>query len=472
MLTNPLYDSVRLQLLNDVDLVRGQISSNDIKSALDKLMALGAEIRKMHQKAEYRKKYELRLILLKRRFSELEEKRINGLESSGEVSRMINGVSHAILEFCNTIEDDIFTLGDESIARTNPVRQLPIVLTINCPIEDFTPSQRENIVIAIAALSKISPEGVTIKSILPGSVKITLLLKGDEVRFDKELLLKGVEELNVSSVDLVNVEELNPKLEDLDRLGYNKEELEAIINSTPLNNKQLSGKEKVLKWMFSFLEPRIIKKMFYSNLDFHNMDLSGCSLDGLTLYNPQFNGTDLSGASLTACRIFNNRVDISFNNASERYIDVSSSWGLEKYKLVADNANFHSSVLNKVDLSDSRMIGASFTSVVGEGSIFKGSVLDDAKFENSFLRNASFLGASLSGALFNRAELSGASFEWSNLEGADFSEAFLKRATFHRAKLDGAFFGGADIENAYFPASFKPILEGQEVDVSTVVFIN
>jgi len=213
----------------------------------------------------------------------------------------------------------------------------------------------------------------------------------------------------------------------------------------------------------SNLSQALFRECDLSGSSFHDADLSGasfesgCSFHGASLNGVILNQTLFKGANLRR---------VTFEKAV--FGDDNASSKVEFIECDLSDADFNEVHLQRVQMIETTLEGATFIHAVLKDSDFTGvnlkraifdranlkeANLKDASLEESSLFQTDLRGAHFAGARLWRANLHGADMEGANCCGTDFSEASLFgasliRADLRGAKLEGASLFGANLEGA------------------------
>lgn len=157
----------------------------------------------------------------------------------------------------------------------------------------------------------------------------------------------------------------------------------------------------------------------YRHLGLADASLPGIQLDGADLRDTNLDRADLSDASLIGADLSTvhlrqaklARANLTGANATSALLG-----GIDGYRLIAPNADFHWADLGRGYFAEATFEGADLT----------GAVLPLAVFSNANLAGTNLQGADLRGVAFDGADLSGANLSGANIDGADFSDADLR----------------------------------------------
>lgn len=153
-----------------------------------------------------------------------------------------------------------------------------------------------------------------------------------------------------------------------------------------------------------------------------------CTMDGVV-----FTRADLSRTTAEQCRLAGVRLPETLSSILLTRCDLSS--------LDVSQARWF-----QVQVRDSSLPGARFTSAVFEQTSFDGCTMPDSDFRGSKGDYVTFHACVLTQACFVDAHLPGAMFDQARLDRADFTRAFLQGARLYRANATEACFAHANLE--------------------------
>ncbi|APZ95310.1 Serine/threonine-protein kinase B [Fuerstiella marisgermanici] len=155
------------------------------------------------------------------------------------------------------------------------------------------------------------------------------------------------------------------------------------------------------------------------------------------LHDLQLSGVDLSNTSLesavfTSC----NFAKVNFESAQlgRASLDTSDLTGANFAKVKLRNGTFFKSNLKNADFRNADLLSTSFEQATAHDAVFVAAKMGDAFFAMTDLTGADFTGAELSGANFEAAILKNADLALANLYTARLNDADLTDSNWWRAR--------------------------------------
>ena len=178
------------------------------------------------------------------------------------------------------------------------------------------------------------------------------------------------------------------------------------------------------------------------------LNLKGCVLFFLDLYNAHIEGTCLEGTHLYRTHLETaNLQGVNFEGAyiKETYLQGANLEGANLGGTNFEEANLGGANLQRANLQRANLEGA----ILG-GANLEGANLEGANLQRANLEGANLEGANLQRANLQRTNLQRTNLEGVNLEGVNLQGASLQRINLERANLQGVDLQGANLEEAKF----------------------